>query len=187
VDYSVAVAGTFRAVYVSRALTDGVDMSWLSYNALAAGIAESNLAVICACAPSLKSLLSNFFRDQFTKSGNSERRYGSSGHSGNRNFGRSEKGQNDIILTERSVEVKIEHRDSSEPSPSFNGNPGFGSEEVFSKSFMGPTPRTTEISRCGVGDDPSRSENRLGSSDGRSFYFFADTDEEEIGLTHSLR
>jgi hypothetical protein len=41
-----------------------VDKSWYAFNAEAAGEAEMNLAIICACAPSLKSIAGHFFRDR---------------------------------------------------------------------------------------------------------------------------
>jgi hypothetical protein len=88
---------------------------------------------------------------------------------------------------ERSIEVNSIHGDSSELSPGLHRKIRYGNEKAFGKSFAGETTRTTEIRGGGISDDPPRLEKGWGNSEGRDFMFFADTDEEEIELTHSPR
>jgi len=41
-----------------------------AFNAYAASIAEANIGIICACAPSLRTVFHNFFKKTFTKNSN---------------------------------------------------------------------------------------------------------------------
>lgn len=44
-----------------------VDKFWLGFNVFAASVAECNLSIVCACAPSLKALFGRYFRGLTTK------------------------------------------------------------------------------------------------------------------------
>jgi len=50
-----------------------VDKTWLGFNVFAAGTAEGNIGIICACAPSLKSCFRVYFKDHFTALGSTIR------------------------------------------------------------------------------------------------------------------
>lgn len=68
--FLVVIAGIVRTVFLSQDLgSNNIDKSWLGFNVFVAGIAESNVAIVCACAPSLKSLFRTYFRDRFTTQG----------------------------------------------------------------------------------------------------------------------
>src|ERR1700761_3120289 len=67
----VVVAGCVRTFYLSKA--EGTqDKSWYVFDVYVASIAEMNIAIICACAPSLKSVTGQFFRDISSKSNSKE-------------------------------------------------------------------------------------------------------------------
>jgi hypothetical protein len=187
VDTSVVIAGIVRTIYQGRSLSDGVDVSWLSFTVYAAGIAESNLAIICACAPSLKFVLSNFFRDFTIASSKRGSRYGSSGSSGAELSKRSQKGWNPIVYVEHSVEVNSVHGESSEPSYRPPQNFKYGNEKGSHRPITGPTASTTEIRSNDAGHNRPHLDNTWESSNGKSFMFFADTDEEEMELTNIPR
>jgi hypothetical protein len=114
--YRAGAAGTVRAVYQGLAMEGGLDKPWLGYTAFAAGIAECNIAIICACAPSLKSFLGGFFRDNFPTSGS----IGSSGMNmtgfsdltGSEALKRSKADKN---MADPLVEVKNSFGDDTEP------------------------------------------------------------------------
>jgi hypothetical protein len=59
----VVIAGIVRTVYLSQVQSSNFDKTWLGFNVFAAGIAEGNVAIVCACAPSLKSCFRGFFHD----------------------------------------------------------------------------------------------------------------------------
>jgi hypothetical protein len=187
VDFSVVVAATVRTIYQGLALSGGIDVSWMSYAVYAAGIAESNLAIICACAPSLKFVLSNFFRDYSTTPGIRGSRYGSSGSSGAELSKRSQRGWNPIVFVERSVDVDSVHGESSEPSYGVHQNFDHGNEKTFGRSITGATASTTETSVNGAVGTLPQLENSWGSNNGKSFMFFTDNDEEEMELTQIPR
>jgi hypothetical protein len=54
-------AGILRTIYLSRVQTSAVDKTWITFNVCVAGIAESKLGIICACAPSLRKYFRHFF------------------------------------------------------------------------------------------------------------------------------
>lgn len=60
--------GIARTIFLHRSQAETIDKGYVSYNALAAGTAECNVAIVCACAPSLKMLFGRYFRDLTTKS-----------------------------------------------------------------------------------------------------------------------
>src|ERR1700753_1151806 len=67
----VVLAGCIRTFYLGKA-EGTADKSWYVFDAYVASIAEMNIAVICACAPSLKSVTGQFFRDISSKSNSKE-------------------------------------------------------------------------------------------------------------------
>lgn len=72
--FSVVAAGIARTIYLGRAQAELYDKSYAAFNIFVASIAECNVAIACACAPSLKTIFGRFFRDMSTK-------YGSGGNS----------------------------------------------------------------------------------------------------------
>jgi hypothetical protein len=174
-------------------MAGGLDKPWLSYNAFAAGVAEVNVAIICACAPSLKSFFGNFFRDHLSKTGGSGKNTsGSSDFNDSSAVKRTRSDKNNIVLVERSVEVKNSFRDDPElsPWPLEYQSSRDGREKEFGKSFRQSTTRTTHIIGGRLDDSPIRSESRRGINDKKeqpTFLFFPDTDEDEIELTPSPR
>jgi hypothetical protein len=59
--HSVVIAGAARTVYLARVESDNVDKTWQGFTVFAAGIVELYLAIICACAPSLKYVFGRYF------------------------------------------------------------------------------------------------------------------------------
>jgi hypothetical protein len=57
---------------LSEATGKKPDKSWTVANVWAASIAEANVGIMCACAPSLKSVFGKFFRDLTSKSNSKE-------------------------------------------------------------------------------------------------------------------
>jgi hypothetical protein len=64
----VVAAGIIRTVYLSRIQSSEIDKTWLGFNVCAAGIAESKLGIICACAPSIRKYFLRFFDTSSTDS-----------------------------------------------------------------------------------------------------------------------
>ncbi|KAF2434915.1 hypothetical protein EJ08DRAFT_438029 [Tothia fuscella] len=56
----VVIAGIIRTVYVRRLEGDSIDKTWLLSSVFIAGIAECNIGIVCACAPSLTSYFHSF-------------------------------------------------------------------------------------------------------------------------------
>src|ERR1700753_2930756 len=67
----VVLAGCIRTFYLGKA-EGTADKSWYVFDTYIASIAEMNVAIICACAPSLKSVTGQFFRDISSKSNSKE-------------------------------------------------------------------------------------------------------------------
>src|SRR5262249_5822032 len=65
--HSVVAAGCVRTVYLGRVQGLVLDKFWLAFNVFAASVAECNLSIVCACAPSLKALFGRYFRRLTTK------------------------------------------------------------------------------------------------------------------------
>jgi len=80
--FLVVIAGIVRTIYLAQLQSSNLDKTWLSFNVLAAGIAEGNIGIICACAPSLKSCFRSFFRDHISTM--RSKTAGSTGNSGSR-------------------------------------------------------------------------------------------------------
>jgi len=69
---SVVIAGCVRTFYLSEATSKKPDKSWNVFSVWAASIAEANVGIMCACAPSLKSIFGKFFRDLTSKNNSKE-------------------------------------------------------------------------------------------------------------------
>lgn len=86
------MAGIIRTIHLSNVQGSNFDKTWLGFNVFAAGIAEGNIGIICACAPSIKSCFRAYFTDDSTtvemksrqNSASEERRLVSSGTIGAR-------------------------------------------------------------------------------------------------------
>jgi len=65
-------AGIVRTIYLGHAQAEALDKSWIAFPAFAGAIAESNIAIICACAPSLRFLFGKFFRNVSSRSNQSK-------------------------------------------------------------------------------------------------------------------
>jgi len=61
----VVIAGIVRTVYLGQVYSSNPDKTWLGFSVIVAGVVEGNLAILCACAPSLRSFFRNFFRDRW--------------------------------------------------------------------------------------------------------------------------
>ena len=113
----VVVAGIVRTVYLSKVESDDIDKTWNSFNVFVAGMAEENVAIICACAPSLKSCFRNFFKDRFTTKGSS---YGMTSRSKNTETTQTWKGsqksqanesdEKGFVLVEHSISIERNER-----------------------------------------------------------------------------
>jgi len=68
--YLVVGAGIVRTFYLSKleGFSD-LDKTWLGFNTFAAGIAEGNIGIVCACVPSLRRFFGQWFRDRSTGAG----------------------------------------------------------------------------------------------------------------------
>ncbi|QDS67865.1 hypothetical protein FKW77_007831 [Venturia effusa] len=59
----VVISGIVRTIQLSKVQGFDFDKTWLGFNVFVAGIAEGNIGIICACAPSIKSCFRAYFRD----------------------------------------------------------------------------------------------------------------------------
>ena len=82
---SVFAAGVVRTYYLSQAEEPIADKSWILFTVWIASIVECNVAVICACAPSLNFVFGKFFRDVTTAITGSKGSKGSSWNSNSKN------------------------------------------------------------------------------------------------------
>jgi hypothetical protein len=69
---SIVVAGIVRTIYLNLATGPKPDKSWNIFSVWAASLAEANLGIMCACAPSLKSVFGKFFHDLKSSKTNSK-------------------------------------------------------------------------------------------------------------------
>jgi hypothetical protein len=67
--FRVVVAGIVRTVYLREVYGDNPDKTWLGFTVIVAGTIEGHLAIVCACAPSLKSCFRNFFHGNLSTGG----------------------------------------------------------------------------------------------------------------------
>lgn len=52
-----------RTYYLGRVFSEQIDKTWWSWNVFVASLIECNVAIVCACAPSVKALFGRHFRD----------------------------------------------------------------------------------------------------------------------------
>jgi hypothetical protein len=64
-----------RTIYLAR-VTDAedIDKTWNGFNVFITGVAELHLAIICACAPSLKYVFGRYFGDGVSKTSSARNR-----------------------------------------------------------------------------------------------------------------
>jgi hypothetical protein len=120
---SVVVAGIVRTVYLAKIESDDIDKTWNSFNLFVAGMAEGDLAIICASAPSLKSCFRNFFNDHFTTKGGTKgdtlggysvgitANAGRTWKESQRRQHRNDSSEKGLVLVDRSVSAEPDERD----------------------------------------------------------------------------
>jgi hypothetical protein len=57
---SVVGLGIVRTVYLVRVQSTAIDKSWNGFNVFVSGIAELNIGIMCACAPSIQHYVNSF-------------------------------------------------------------------------------------------------------------------------------
>jgi hypothetical protein len=56
------IAGILRTIYLAQMQrSSDDDKTWIGFNTVVAGIAEGNIGIVCACAPSLHHFFRRFF------------------------------------------------------------------------------------------------------------------------------
>jgi hypothetical protein len=56
------IAGILRTIYLAQMQrSSDDDKTWIGFNTVVAGIAEGNIGIVCACAPSLHHVFKRFF------------------------------------------------------------------------------------------------------------------------------
>jgi hypothetical protein len=68
---SVVAAGVVRTFYLSKVTSAEFDKTWYGFDVYVWSVAECNVAVMCACAPSLKSITGRFFHRMNSSLGSS--------------------------------------------------------------------------------------------------------------------
>jgi hypothetical protein len=71
--YRVVGAGAVRTFYIGRLMGPEYDKMLDCFAAYAAAVAETNVAVVCACAPSLKSFSRHLISTLTSKNSSSRR------------------------------------------------------------------------------------------------------------------
>jgi len=66
---SVCVAGIVRTVYIWRTLNETYDETWVGYTLWLWTAVETDLAIICACAPALKPFFKRYLGGSVSESG----------------------------------------------------------------------------------------------------------------------
>jgi hypothetical protein len=66
-DSSVVLAGIARTIFLKKVQAEEIDKSWAAFEVYVTSIAECNVGIICACAPSLKAFFGRFFNDVTSK------------------------------------------------------------------------------------------------------------------------
>lgn len=84
--HSTVVCGGLRTFYLYQAEIS-LDKTWAAYNTFVLSIAEANIGIICACAPSLNRLFGRFFSGRSTQNRNHSDNSGSSGPRNDMNSG----------------------------------------------------------------------------------------------------
>jgi hypothetical protein len=86
-EYSVVIVGGIRTYHLSEATKLRVDKTWMVFNVWVASIAEGNLAIMCACAPSLKGIFGKYFHNLTSKGNSKESDQKTSNYIGSENMG----------------------------------------------------------------------------------------------------
>ena len=83
---SVVATGIARTFYLGKVTSPEFDKTWYGFDVYAWSVAECNVAIMCACAPSLKSITGRFFRSTSGRSGSNNDTGRGSGHGGTRDL-----------------------------------------------------------------------------------------------------
>jgi hypothetical protein len=70
--YSVVAAGAVRTYYLGITTSSELDTPWYGFDVYAASVAECNIAIMCACAPSLTCVTGRFFRSMSSPGSNKD-------------------------------------------------------------------------------------------------------------------
>jgi len=65
--YLVTAAGAVRSYYTYRVFYNNYDLTWYQYPAFLAAAVENDVAIICACVPTLRPLLPHIFGGPITR------------------------------------------------------------------------------------------------------------------------
>jgi len=76
IGYVVVGAGIVRTVYFAKMQDNSyIDKTWIGFNVYVSGIAEGNIGIVCACAPSLRRWARSLLKDDTAaSSGDPERK-----------------------------------------------------------------------------------------------------------------
>ena len=74
-------AGIARTYYLGRVFEETVDKTWWTWDVFLASVVECNVAIICACAPSVKALFGRYYRNAASRYGSGSDPKGSYGSS----------------------------------------------------------------------------------------------------------
>jgi hypothetical protein len=77
--HRVVGAGIARTIYLVKVQANVLDKTWYAFDVCASGVAECNIAIVCACAPSLKAVTGRFFAN-LSSLASSKHSNGSGGH-----------------------------------------------------------------------------------------------------------
>ncbi|KAF2434105.1 hypothetical protein EJ08DRAFT_694126 [Tothia fuscella] len=69
IGFLVVVAGIVRTIYLRKVQEEIYDKIWVVFNIYVTSIAEMNIAIVCACAPSLKALFGRYYDTMSSKYG----------------------------------------------------------------------------------------------------------------------
>jgi hypothetical protein len=61
--HSVVGAGIVRTYYLGKVTSDEYDKTWYGFDVFVATVAECDVSIMCACAPSIKSISGRFFQN----------------------------------------------------------------------------------------------------------------------------
>jgi hypothetical protein len=116
----VVAAGCVRTYYLVRVESSDIDKTWNGFNVFVAGIAELNLGIMCACAPSVHHFFKDFFRNLTKVTGYGSSQGGnSSSQSGAKSEvnGRSQRSEVSRIEADNDVERSTAHSKKYRSSP----------------------------------------------------------------------
>jgi hypothetical protein len=189
--YSVVAAGGVRTYYLSKAEEPIADKSWILFTVWISSIVECNVAVICACAPSLNFVFGKFFRDVASVVSGSKDGSSWNSNSRNRRSPGGLKGSQDSEETGRTSpetaliqQLSLGAKGTLEKDPaSFNETPAISDPPTYARSpanpfgpvhriMFNPAPGATLAVPATTADDRS----------GASSFFFIDQDNGEDKL-----